>query len=96
MTVEDHVSGVFQHAEARFHVHPAVNLDQNSLAAGGASVTLRLPGGQFARFVVESGRLRTEVTTWHPEFGRTVPNMCLVVDLDNALARIHLDWDQAS
>lgn len=96
LTIDDRISGRFERAEARLHLHPHVTIDPSARVADGTSeLVLRLPRGQRLRFSVQQGRLQVEPSTWHPEFGREVPNLCLVVRLDNALSRIHLDWNDA-
>jgi uncharacterized heparinase superfamily protein len=97
LVVEDRVAGRFTHAEARFHLHPTVTLaDEPARASEGTAILLRLPAGQHVRFAVEQGSLRVEPSTWHPEFGRTVTNLCLVVRLEHALSRIQLAWGDAA
>jgi uncharacterized heparinase superfamily protein len=95
--VEDRLTGRFAAAEARFHLHPEVGVDgAGELAPHDGSLRLCLPGGQRVLFEVEQGSVRVEPSTWHPEFGRTVANLCLVVRLDQALSRIRLDWSEAA
>lgn len=96
LVVEDRVSGNFGCAEARFHLHPSVRLDGNCIDSGeGAKVVLQLPQGQKIHFSVEGGVLRKEATTWHPEFGCSEPNLCLVVDFNSSVLRAHLKWVSA-
>ena len=85
--VEDRISGTFGGAEARFHLHPSVRSDQD-----GSAAVLRLPRGERVRINVEGGTLRTEASTWHPEFGRTETTLCVVVRFDGPVIRTHLDW----
>jgi hypothetical protein len=51
-----------------------------------------LPGGQRFRWAVERGIARMEPTTYHPRFGESVPNQCLVVALSHGRARIRFSW----
>jgi uncharacterized heparinase superfamily protein len=71
-------------AEARFHLHPMVNV--TSMVSNCAM--LALPGGQQLRLQSESGSLRLEDSTWHPEFGVSVPNRCLVLPLEAGRAKL--------
>ena len=77
LTVTDTVSGDRFSAEARFHFHPDVLLQANS-AAGGVAV---LPGGREVRWRVTEGEARLERSTWHPRFGESLANQCLVIQL---------------
>lgn len=51
-----------------------------------------LPGGQRFRWAVEQGIAHMESTTYHPRFGESVPNQCLVVALSRGRARICFSW----
>ena len=94
LVVEDRISGSFGHAEARFHLHPSIKLDENWLDFGKCGkVVLQLPQGQKIRFSVESGWLRKETTTWHPEFGCSEPNICLIADFNRSVLRTQLEWN---
>lgn len=64
-------------ANARFHLHPLVSI--TSLTRD--SVLLALPGGGQMRLKCDGGPLRLEDSTWHPEFGVSIPNHCLVLPL---------------
>jgi uncharacterized heparinase superfamily protein len=94
LVVEDRVSGSFGRAEARFHLHPSVKLDEHCQDSGGGSkAVLQLPHGQKIHVSVEGGALRKEAATWHPEFGRRESNLCLVVDFNRSALRTQFEWD---
>jgi len=93
LVVEDLISGRFERAEARFYLHPSVTLVENYKDSGkGGKVMLQLPQGQKIRFSVEGGLLRKETTTWHPEFGCSEPNLCLVAEFNRSVLRTQLEW----
>lgn len=87
LVVEDTISGPFRSAEARLHLHPGVESEQL-----GASAVLLLPLGQRLRISVEGGTLRSEASTWHPEFGVTQSNECLVMTFDGPVIRTAIEW----
>jgi uncharacterized heparinase superfamily protein len=96
LVIEDHVSGKFGTAEARFHLHPSVIADEVSPGANGRpQVTLRLTRGREIQVSVTGGTLRKEPATWHPEFGRTEANSRLVVSFDGASTRTQFTWSAA-
>lgn len=64
-------------AEARFHLHPLVSV---ALMTSDC-VVLAIPDGRQLRLQAEGGPLRLEESTWHPEFGVSIPNFCLVLPL---------------
>lgn len=64
-------------AEGRFHLHPLVSVKSMTSDC----VMLALPGGQQLRLQCDGDPLRLEDSTWHPEFGVSVPNRCIVLPL---------------
>lgn len=92
LTVVDRIEGAFRQAQARFHLHPDVAVS----ATADTGAELVLPDGRRMRMSVEGGSVRLERTTWHPEFGRTVPNQCLVVELAGSLLRTEFQWDASA
>lgn len=87
LTVSDELSGPRRKAEARFHLHPALDA---RLRGGELSVSLR--GNLLLSGTVTIGTPRLEPSTWHPEFGLSQPNFCLAVATRNnrATVRFHL------
>ena len=51
---------------------------QADSAAGGVAF---LPGGRAVRWQVTEGEARLERSTWHPRFGESLANQCLVIQL---------------
>ncbi|MBL0141380.1 MAG: alginate lyase family protein [Betaproteobacteria bacterium] len=90
LRIEDRVEGQFSTAEARFHLHPAVNIDVD--ASGGAG-ELRLAGGQVVRWHAIRGNARIEESAYAPEFGRRETTRCLALDLAGGSGScLELDW----
>ena len=92
LTVADLVQGLHQSAEARFHFHPAV---QVQTGPGQAEGTATLPDGTVMIWQLEHGQAQLEVSTWHPRFGRIQPNVCLAVQLVNGRSTLHFRWVHA-
>lgn len=90
MTVEDEISGCFHAAEARFYLHPEINIDDCQSTE--ERVKLLLRGGQRAEFAVEGGTLRKESSSWHPRFGEFVPNVCLVASFKSSRLKTLISW----
>lgn len=85
LTIEDEITGRFDHAEARFHLHPSVKLLDGSV--------LELDGKHRVHLSIEGGILRMEPSTWHPEFGLVQANVCLAVQFSGRKIRTHINWD---
>jgi uncharacterized heparinase superfamily protein len=88
LVVEDRVTGGFVTAEARFHLHPSIAIEERSAR----SVMLRLCENHTVRFVVENGTLDVAGATWHPGFGRREENICLRVRFERASIRTRIAW----
>lgn len=76
-------------AEARFHLHPAVEIVREGAFHG----HLRLPGGETVRWRAEAAAIGVDAATWHPEFGSSIANECLVLTLAGGRATLHLSWE---
>ena len=97
LVVEDEVGGRFRRAEARFHLHPSIQLvDEQVDNVPRSTLLLQLPNRRRIRFSVDGGVVRTERTTWHPEFGMSDANLCLVVDLSGSTLRTRINWNIAA
>jgi Heparinase II/III-like protein len=88
LSVSDSVTGPVREAEARFHLHPTVKVR----ALGPQGAKLALASGLGVDVQVPRGSLRQEPRTWHPEFGSSLPNVCLVVQLADQTALTEFRW----
>ncbi len=87
--IEDHVSGSFNHAAARFHLHPAITV---AVSGHGITGSLSLTNGRKLSWQVEMGELELKKSTYHPYFGSSQPSCCLVLHLHNGRSRIQFKW----
>jgi uncharacterized heparinase superfamily protein len=87
LTVEDLISGKHSNAESRFHFHPAlqINIDRSDKCG-----VVLLPNGQEVEWCVDYGQAYIEQSTWHPRFGISVVNTCLVVKLTNGKSKFRI------
>jgi uncharacterized heparinase superfamily protein len=91
LVIEDEVTGRFERAEIRFHLHP----DTVVLGANVGRVSLRLPDGKMVELVTQGGDLLVEQTTWHPFFGVSTPNSILVAILTAPKIRTLIKWGES-
>ena len=80
LLVADRVEGKHRTAQARFHFHPQIQVALHGARDG----SLRGADRLTARFVITRGRAWLDDSTYHPEFGCSIRNLCLVVELDHA------------
>jgi uncharacterized heparinase superfamily protein len=88
LVVEDMIEGGFESAEARFHLHPTVDVTFSDPDA-----VLALLDGRRARVRVEGGRLALEPATWHPRFGTSEATTCLSVRFVYTTVRTYIEWN---
>ena len=87
--IEDRVGETTQEAEARFHFHPKVKVSHDGNKNSG---TIQLPGGSNIVWTVIEGAGRLEKSTWHPRFGVSIPNICLVIKLIKGESKINFRY----
>lgn len=84
LSIVDRLEGRFTAGRSALHLHPDVHVER-------AGSRLRR-GPLVVDFEQTGGRLRSEDATWHPEFGRTIPNLCLRTTLQSPTLHTRLRW----
>ena len=92
--IEDRLEGAFNSAEARFYLHPDVSVKEFS--RDDSRMILLLPQGGELIFEVKGGSIRIEPSTWHPGFGISLSNACIVVVFGQASITTSISWPIAS
>lgn len=92
LSIEDRVLGAFETAEARFHLHPEVCV---TIDHEGDRGEISLPGNHRVAWWAEVGSARLAPSTYHPQFGVSRVNQCLVLCLTGGMARLRLRWFQS-
>jgi len=87
LTIKDMISGGHQTAVARFHLHPDVSAQYD-----GTQGVITLSHGQKIHWKTSDGIARLIPTTWHPEFGLSVPNQCLEVTFTQTRCTTTFSW----
>jgi len=92
LLIEDMIEGPFKSAVSRFHCHPTVTVTRISAAR----LQLTLPGGQIVLLQVEGDAdVSIQPVTWHPRFGVTEPNQCIVISMLANKLITQLEWSQS-
>jgi uncharacterized heparinase superfamily protein len=89
LRITDRIGGGFARAEGRFHFHPGMKVAQE---AGAAEGSVAFSDGRTMHFTAAGGKCRVEETTFHPEFGLSLPNSCLVVEFESPEVAITFSW----
>lgn len=87
LSVTDTLSGRFNKAQARYHLHP----DWRAELKGNQLVCLNGDGDRVV-IEIEQGQATLEESTYHPEFGLSILNKVLAVDFDSASTQVFISW----
>lgn len=87
--IEDILPETTVSSQARFHFHPDINLEIFSNLRSGRLI---YPNGRTVTLEIAVGNAHVEGSSWHPEFGTSIPNKCLVIDLVNGMSKLILNW----
>jgi uncharacterized heparinase superfamily protein len=87
ITIADTVQGTFRKAEALLHFHPECKVR-------GSDKTFRvdLPAGRHLDIDIAGGQAVVHPGTWHPEFGLSINNQCLIVSFAKSQVETTLSW----
>ncbi|WP_245748353.1 heparinase II/III family protein [Vreelandella subterranea] len=88
LVIEDQLSGDFKQAKAYFHLHPDVRLEQ----VDGNHLQGNLAQCQVFNLSFEGGIVETQAGSWHPAFGVSLPNNCVVVTLQASELKTQISW----
>jgi len=91
LCITDNISGVFKNAVANFYIHPDVSVYIKDGTAD--TFILTMPTGQTAQIKV-AGADKSELisTTWYPEFGVKLDNMCISVGFTSPELNVCVAW----
>jgi uncharacterized heparinase superfamily protein len=74
-------------SEVRFHLHPDVKIIEYSESS--ANFILN---GNEVRFSVHGGDVNLYNSSWHPEFGKSIPSKVIVVNMKETKIRTEMSW----
>lgn len=86
--ISDEVSGTHRLAYARYHFHPDLQVQLDNAETG----TVVFEGDRKVSLEIRLGTATLEDTTWHPGFGKSRANKCLVVKLEDGFAWLNISW----
>jgi hypothetical protein len=89
MRIEDRISGTFASGEARLHLHP----DFEARAVGASELILLRRGEEQARVeFAGAAEVAVQPGTWHPQFGLSVANQCIVAKFAGGSLTTSVGW----
>ena len=88
LTIFDNLSKPAK-AEARYYLHPNCKIKKNNNFSG----SIKHINGKLFRWDVEyADNVYIDNTTWHPAFGVSCPNQCLVIKFCDSKCKFNLYW----
>lgn len=89
LRIEDRITGPFGRAAANFHLHP----DIDAQTVRPREVSLRgIPGWSVRMLFENAASVEVIASTWHPEFGLSVANRCVVVCFAADILKTNISW----
>lgn len=87
--IKDKLTGSYTKAISLFHFHPEIRI----MELGNSNFECYLPQGQKVLLSVKGGKsCSIESSTWHPNFGISIDNRCLVVEFANNELITEINW----
>jgi len=89
LVIVDEVLGQHDLAIANYYFHPDVSLTNDEVQSSGVGC---ICGEEIFRWRAVSGDAQITHSTWHPEFGLSVPNQKLVLALRHGKGEMQFSW----
>lgn len=84
LTITDKIYGPYEKAQSRWYFHPDIELNSTRLSNNMPGYIIATASKSLATIWVDHADKNPELqivdTTFHPEFGISIPNKCLVID----------------
>src|SRR5690554_2958543 len=91
LVVEDQLTGRFRSAIAYWHFHPDIKVSK----INANHFIAEMPQGQRVDLLIEGGVATLQDGSWHPGFGKSVPNKHLEVRFQEAKLLTFIKWRSA-
>lgn len=91
--VEDRIEGGFSQAIARLFLHPSISISAKMIEAADSTILeLESATGQTIRVTFQGGTVRVVDSAWHPEFGKTESNICILLNFNSPMLQTTIEW----
>jgi uncharacterized heparinase superfamily protein len=92
LVIEDWVEGSFRGAKCFFHLHPEIDIAQR-----GEELRLSVSNGRLLDMGwVGASAVEVQTSTWHPQFGSSVPSRCIVAVFEERVLKTWIRWSGTS
>lgn len=89
LTIQDTITGQYDVAEARFYLHPDIQIHNQD---GSHFTFILLNEARISISFKEAASVFIESSTWHPFFGASIKNSCLVVTFKTNKLVTEIEW----
>lgn len=89
LIIHDKIKGRFNSATAFFHLHPNIKVSIDDSKKNG---TIFIDGKNFINFELNGGMAKIKKTTYHPEFGLSQNNECIIINFIKDEIQIKFSW----
>lgn len=90
LQITDTLDGSYDSALAYWHLHPSLSIE----LVGENSFEVMLSKGNLVRLHISGGSAYLGEGSWHPEFGRSIPNQKLIVQLTGYEMTLSIEWSE--
>lgn len=89
--VIDKVTGTYDSAVARLHVHPDVRFEWHD-----EMLVAVLGDGQVVRVMIKgASSVSLQPSSWHPAFGSTISSQCIAAEFSSGRLVTHISWSSS-
>ena len=88
LTIVDSIIGPFENAVVRYHFHPDCQIEIYE----SGQIHIELSGGRSLDLHIKGGKGSLVDTTYHPEFGLSLPNKCLEIMFAKNTVTTSMNW----
>ena len=92
LTIRDVIEGRYDSAEGYFHFYPSVKIENEASDSNGHFFSITLKGSKRINCCVQKGHSCMVSSAYHQEFGMSIPNQCLEVELNNDVSHLSFSW----
>lgn len=89
LSILDRIDGTFDTAKARFYFHPDIHVQ---VIGPERIVVTMVSGNKITLHVAHALDVHVESSTWHPHFGGSIANVCLVATFKKAELLTEIEW----
>lgn len=92
LAIQDVIEGRHDRAVGHFHFYPSVKIENEVSDSNGHLLSITLKGSEKINCGVQNGHARMVSSTYHQEFGMSIPNQCLEVEFNGNVSHVSFGW----